>query len=520
MDDNKKMQKFLLRLLVFEVFTEVLGGVFGLSELRSLGRYLVSGALMGCVMVWVYCSPSISYVAMWLLNLGLGAGLVWGLYQIGHVIGIALLTVLVAYSVLFFRVTDIAGFFIVILNVLYAKFETDGDEIAYIEGLEECRSFPGSNRLPVYVQVLDKRILLKDFLLVYEIYSLQGEAHSERRGVLWVQAERRLSASQVSTLLAVLHNAKEVKDEIDAAYPTSKLTWEQMLTIAVRGRKESIFISPDAQVMICARCGGQGVAVENGQKVGICPVCQGVGYCKIDGKPFTKRERTKAVWKNFVLPVLLLLLGIIGAIGCLELTIFSGRFQALLLYPNGTASELLHAYANWYPLEICMVIVGLVICVLPLGIIKYVLKLQKAIRKQLFYIFVLFSGLYILLVAAMLADHQTPLLYLQVKEDIAQMENGQLETVTVWLSPKIRPCALPPYDKNMPKSLTRYGGIGDETEGEWVKFYVPNSLGFSLEQDALYEEKETIEWNIEHAVQYEVTYTQNFHVVTEIYPVK
>lgn len=521
MDNEKKMQKFLLGLLVFEVFTEVLGGVFGFSELRSLGRYLVSGVLTGCVMVWLYCSSSIPYAAMRLLNLGLEIGLVWALYQIGHLIEISLLCGLIASGVLFSRVADITHFFIVVLNLIYAKFEIDGDEMEYVEGLEECRGFPASNRLFIYVQALNKRILLKNFLLVYEIYSLQREEHRDKREALQKQAEQIFTSDQISILLSVLRNAKEVKDEMEAAYPESYLTWEQMITIAVRGKRESVFLAPDAQVMICARCGGQGIAVENGQKEVICPVCHGVGYCNMDGNPFTKKEQTKALWKNFMIPLFIILLGVLGAFGCLQMTIFSARFQALLLCPNGTASELLHAYANWYLLEICMVIVGLVTCILPLGILKYLVKVKQVAQKQLlFAVFILFFGLYVLFGFAMLSDHQPALLYLQAKEDIAQIEDGNLQTVTVWLSPKLRKCALPPYDKNMPKSLTRYGGISDETQGEWVKFYVPNSLGFSLEQDALYEEGETIQWNLEHAAWYKVTYTQNFHVVTEVYPVQ
>lgn len=520
MDNEKKMQKFLLGLLIFEVFTEVMGGVFGLSEFRILGRYLVSGALTGCVMVWIYLAQSIPYALMWMLNLALEIGLVSVLYLVGHSIGISLLCGLLAFGVLFFRVSDIARFFVVLLNALYAKFEIEGDALAYVEGMEKCRSFPASNRLSIYVQVLDKRILLKNFLLVYEIYSLQREEYRDKREELQKQAEQIFTSDQISILLLGIRNAQKVKDEMEAAYPESHMTWEQMLSIAIRGKRESVFLSTDTQAMICARCGGQGLAVENGQKVVTCPVCHGVGYYKINGDPFTKNEQIKALWKNFMLPLFIILLGVIGAFVFLQMTIFSGRFQAFFLCPNGTASEILHAYADWYILEICMVLVGLVICVLPQGILKYLVKVKQSAQKRLlFVVFILFFGIYVVFGVAMLLDHQPALLYTQVKEDIAQMESGQMQTITVWLSPKSRPSALPPYDKNMPKSFTRYGGISYETEGEWVKFYVPNSLNFSLEQDALYNEEKSVEWNIRHAVQYEVIYTQNFHVVTKVNPI-
>lgn len=520
MDNEKKMQKFLLGLLIFEVFTEVAGGIFGLSELRILGRYLVSGALTGCVMVWIYCAQSIPYAVMWLLNLALEIGLVSVLYLVGHSIGISLLCGLLAFWVLFFRVSDIARLFILVLNALYAKFEIEGDALEYAEGLEKCRSFPASNRLSIYVSILDKRILLKNFLLVYEIYSLEGEEYRDQREKLQKQAEQIFTSDQISVLLSCICNAQKVKDEMEASYPESHMTWEQMMIIAIRRKRESVFLSIDTQAMICARCDGQGFVVEKGQKVVTCPVCHGVGYYKMNGDPFTKSEQMRALWKNFMLPLFILLLGVIGAFVFLQMTIFSDRFQAFFLCPNGTVLEILHAYADWYIMEICMVLVGLVICVLPQGILKYLVKVKQSAQKRLlFVVFIWFFGIYVIFGFAMLLDHQPALLYTQAKEDIAQVESGQMQAVTVWLSPKSRPSALPPYDKNMPKSFTRYGGISYETEGEWVKFYVPNSLDFSLAQDALYNEEKSVEWNIRHAVQYEVIYTKNFHVVTEIHPI-
>ena len=114
-----------------------------------------------------------------------------------------------------------------------------------------------------------------------------------------------------------------------------------------------------------------------------------------------------------------------------------------------------------------------------------------------------------------------PRLISQVREDIEQIENDQLREVTVWLSPKSHAARFPgPYSEGQPELLTRYGGISTDTEGQWVDFYVPDYLDFSLDQDALYNENESIDWNEEHARQYRLRVTDNFSLVVSAEPVE
>lgn len=120
----------------------------------------------------------------------------------------------------------------------------------------------------------------------------------------------------------------------------------------------------------------------------------------------------------------------------------------------------------------------------------------------------------------MIAIENIPGQLSQANADLAQIKNGQLQEVTVWLSPKIHKSHLPgPYTKGQPEPVMDYGGISDDTNGRWVHFYVPDCLGFSLDQNALFDENESIEWNEEYAQKYRLCYTSNFNLVVSAEPV-
>lgn len=120
----------------------------------------------------------------------------------------------------------------------------------------------------------------------------------------------------------------------------------------------------------------------------------------------------------------------------------------------------------------------------------------------------------------MLRQDQLFKLPFQAREDLSQIEASFLQTAEVWISPKARPARLPgPYGEGQPALTTRYGIIGGDTGGQWVQVYVPNALGFSLDQDRLFDETRTTAWNWEHARRYRVRYTSNYHLVTELTPI-
>jgi len=123
------------------------------------------------------------------------------------------------------------------------------------------------------------------------------------------------------------------------------------------------------------------------------------------------------------------------------------------------------------------------------------------------------------LAAVMVLSEEVPALYGKTRSDIARIEAGQCETVTVWLSPKVREWHIDgPYSSGQPALLTRYGAVSDETGGQWVNLFVPYGLDFQLDEDRLYDENRSIQWNAEHAQMYEVTYTPDLFLIDSIAP--
>ena len=120
----------------------------------------------------------------------------------------------------------------------------------------------------------------------------------------------------------------------------------------------------------------------------------------------------------------------------------------------------------------------------------------------------------------MLMCERVSILPFQARADLAQIEAGALETAQVWISPQSRPGGLPgPYGSGQPRLITRRGIVGEDTGYDWVVVRIPNALNFSLDPDRLFDETRPAAWNREHARQYRVSYTTNFHLVTEITPI-
>lgn len=126
-----------------------------------------------------------------------------------------------------------------------------------------------------------------------------------------------------------------------------------------------------------------------------------------------------------------------------------------------------------------------------------------------------------LLLCVMVFSEEVPALYTKARADMAQIQAGQCETVTVWLSPKAREWHIDgPYSSRQPTLLTRYGAISEDTGGKWLALYVPYGLDFGLDPDKLYDETRSILWNAENAQMYEVNYTSGFFLIDSITPVE
>ncbi len=104
--------------------------------------------------------------------------------------------------------------------------------------------------------------------------------------------------------------------------------------------------------------------------------------------------------------------------------------------------------------------------------------------------------------------------------ELEQVETGPLETAEVWVHPKASTAHLPGMWAEGYRSLVRnYHVVGFDTGGQWVEVFVPDAMGFSLDMKRPYRESQTILWNLGHARRYRISYTSNFHLVTEITPV-
>lgn len=181
-----------------------------------------------------------------------------------------------------------------------------------------------------------------------------------------------------------------------------------------------------------------------------------------------------------------------------------------------TPEDLLMGYLWWYAL--IMYAVGLSILLVAAGIIVFVKKggihipMAKRMMAVCFGITVFVGG-------AMVATEDVPGLYARAGEDLTRIEEGKLPEVTVWLSPKTRRARLPgPYSGGQPEPVTQYGGISRDTGGKWVHFYVPDYMNFSLDQEALYRESRSIQWNEVHARKYRIRYTEHLRLVVSAEP--
>lgn len=197
------------------------------------------------------------------------------------------------------------------------------------------------------------------------------------------------------------------------------------------------------------------------------------------------------------------------------LSVFSVVLEMLVKNAQSPAA-LLEGYRNWY---IIILAAGAISVLLPVtGIIICIKKGMRMWSTTFLMVISLVMPLF--LGGAMIAIENIPGQLSQANADLAQIKNGQLQEVTVWLSPKIHKSHLPgPYTKGQPEPVMDYGGISDDTNGRWVHFYVPDCLGFSLDQNALFDENESIEWNEEYAQKYRLCYTSNFNLVVSAEPV-
>lgn len=278
---------------------------------------------------------------------------------------------------------------------------------------------------------------------------------------------------------------------------------------------------------LCPACHG---AVLTDAAAPRCKTCGGFGYVTGAGGRLPVAARLRMSWRMAtqgmffaaVLPLLAIVTALLGTLALL------GPAPNRLLAGRQTPQALLQGYAQWYLLLMAGCALGLVwLAGCGFVSIRRTFRLRpvtvgvQARRGLCVFLTGIFFALYALFAGAMLLTEHVPGLWRQAQADLAQMESGGLETVTVWLSPKLHPDSLGgPYTAGQPQPVTRYGGISSETGGVWVRFYIPDVLAFQLDPDALYDETKDLNWNQAHARQYRLTYTTNLHLVMAVEPVE
>lgn len=207
----------------------------------------------------------------------------------------------------------------------------------------------------------------------------------------------------------------------------------------------------------------------------------------------------------------------------LYLAIHSIHFLA---NPAQTADALLKRHILWYRILIAGDALSLAIAVLSSVMIIYfgiksfpyiADRMKKFILLLWFYSIALIGIFAVVIHGDMIMGDDVPGNLEQAKEDLAQIESGEPEQITVWLHPDTRQTHLPgPLIDGQLDVVTRYAAIGEEKNHEWTWFYVPLSMDFSPDEDTLYNENQMVEWNEVNTAKYVLTYTSNFHLVLSV----
>ena len=246
----------------------------------------------------------------------------------------------------------------------------------------------------------------------------------------------------------------------------------------------------------CKRCNGTGVVSDiNTLKWTYCPDCKGFGFLTSDEEIISIPMRLVYAWRTCLMPMMIVVLGFV--IAFLILAISPNYLLSFLLKGAATPNELLQAYSDWYTIQIILLFIVTVFVFLIDALAWHIqVKPQRRAYKSFTILFiVIYTLLYFIVIGSIVLIYDIPTLCQQSKEDLKQMENGKLNEVEVWLYPESSPASFEgvfTYTKNPPKPLTKYLGISYDTGGEWVEFYVPNCLDFSLNQYALYNENQSI----------------------------
>ena len=223
-------------------------------------------------------------------------------------------------------------------------------------------------------------------------------------------------------------------------------------------------------------------------------------------------ERSKPTWGKVVAtlaPFFGLILSLLLLLGAISPALLN-----LLVGGKRTPELLLSGYCFWY-----MALIGAVITGVLLVAVGVLLSVWKGTRTFMAIILMVVSlagaGL---LGGAMLLSERVPERLLQAQADLAQIGIGQLETAEVQLWTRGDRSGLPgPYTEGQPTPVEEYTGyINDEARTK-VSLLMIDGM-FTPGSRDLYDNNQSIQWNQENTPCYQVSYTENFHLVISVEP--
>lgn len=186
----------------------------------------------------------------------------------------------------------------------------------------------------------------------------------------------------------------------------------------------------------------------------------------------------------------------------------------LLVGGNRTPELLLSGYCLWY-----MALIGAVLTGVLLVVVGVVLSAWKGMRtfQSVLLMVVSLAGAG-LLGGFMLVSEHVPERFLQAQADLAQISLGQLQTAEVQLATSGRMSGLPgPYTEGQPTPLEEYTGYVNDQARTKVSLLMGNGI-FTPGSGDLYDNSQSIQWNLENTPCYQVSYTDNFHLVISVEP--
>lgn len=225
-------------------------------------------------------------------------------------------------------------------------------------------------------------------------------------------------------------------------------------------------------------------------------------------------EDPKKFMKSVVPAILLPVAGLLLALILLIFSIDAGRLEKFLEGAE-TPYAIIEAYDKWYGSMITATRISLMI-VAVCGVAAIIIGRKSAVAVLAA---IGISGFGFFACDVMFLTEDIPALRAKTREDMAQIAEGRLETAEIsFRKDEGRAGLRGIYTDGQPAMFTVYSGMGAEIDSRWSNYYILDDLGFIPDEDRLYNENKSIDWNDENAGWYTVTYTTNLHVVISVEP--